>query len=93
MKEIYLSTQTTLIITLVVGTFFIALGYINLKKISDNKKSHIVGDRNESIFSLTTSLFSSYLGRNRGSNWICVRYGCTYVIFIKFWTKNKERIS
>ena len=62
MKDIYLSTQTTLIITLAVGAFFIALGYINLKKISDNKKNHIVGDRNESIFSLTTSLSASALG-------------------------------
>ena len=61
MKDIYLSTQTTLIITLVVGAFFIALGYINSKKISDNK-SHIIGDRNESIFSLTTSLSASALG-------------------------------
>ncbi len=61
MKDIYLSTQTTLIITLVVGTFFIALGYINLKKISDNKDL-IIGDRNESIFSLTTSLSASALG-------------------------------
>ncbi len=61
MKDIYLSTQTTIIITLVVGVFFITLGYINLKKISDNK-SHIIGDRNESIFSLTTSLSASALG-------------------------------
>ncbi len=61
MKDIYLSTQTTLIVTLVVGFFFIALGYINLKKISDNK-SHIIGDRNENIFSLTTSLSASALG-------------------------------
>ena len=61
MKDIYLSTQTTLIITLAVGTFFIALGYINLKKISDNK-SLIIGDRKESIFSLTTSLSASALG-------------------------------
>ena len=61
MKDIYLSTQTTLIITLAVGAFFIALGYMNLKKISDNK-SHIIGDRNESIFSLTTSLSASALG-------------------------------
>ena len=61
MKDIYLSTQTTLIITLGVGAFFIALGYINLKKISDNK-SLIIGDRNESIFSLTTSLSASALG-------------------------------
>ena len=62
MKDIYLSTQITLTITIVVGAFFIALGYINLKKISDNKKSYIVGDRNESIFSLTTSLSASALG-------------------------------
>ena len=62
MKDIYLSTQITLIITLVVGVFFIAIGYINLKKISDNKKSYIVGDRNESVFSLTTSLSASALG-------------------------------
>ncbi len=61
MKDIYLSTQTTLIITLVVGAFFIALGYINSKKNSDNK-SYIIGDRNESIFSLTTSLSASALG-------------------------------
>ncbi len=61
MKDIYLSTQTTLIITLVVGAFFIVLGYINLKKISDNK-SLIIGDRNESIYSLTTSLSASALG-------------------------------
>ncbi len=61
MKDIYLSTQTTLIITIVVGAFFIAIGYINLKKISDNK-SLIIGDRNESIFSLTTSLSASALG-------------------------------
>ncbi len=62
MKDIYLSTQITLIITLVVGAFFIAIGYLNSKKISYNKKSHIVGDRNESIFSLTTSLSASALG-------------------------------
>lgn len=61
MKDIYLPIQTTLIITLAVGAFFIALGYINLKKISDNR-SHIIGDRNESIFSLTTSLSASALG-------------------------------
>ena len=61
MKDIYLSTQTTLIIILTVGAFFIALGYLNLKKISDNK-SYIIGDQNESIFSLTTSLSASALG-------------------------------
>ena len=61
MKDIYLSTQATLIITLAVGAFFIVIGYLNLKKISDNK-SHIIGDRNENIFSLTTSLSASALG-------------------------------
>ena len=61
-KDIYLSTQTTLIITLSSRSlFFIALGYLNLKKNSDNK-SYIIGDQNESIFSLTTSLSASALG-------------------------------
>ncbi len=61
MENIYLSIQTTLIITLAVGAIFIGLGYVNFKKITDNK-SHIIGDRNESIFSLTTSLSASALG-------------------------------
>ena len=61
MENIYLSTQTTLIIILVVGSFFIVLGHANSKKILNNE-SHIVGDRNESIFSLTTSLSASALG-------------------------------
>ncbi len=61
MEKIYLSTTTTLIITLAVGAFFIVLGHLNFKKISDNK-SYIVGERNESIFSLTTSLSASALG-------------------------------
>ena len=34
---------------------FLSLKALNLKKNSDNK-SHIIGDQNESIFSLTTSL-------------------------------------
>jgi len=61
MEKIYLSSTITLIITLIVGAFFIVLGQINLKKVQNNK-SHIVGDRNESIFSLTTSLSASALG-------------------------------
>ena len=61
MQNIYLSIQTSLIITLVVGSFFIALGYVKFKKVSDNK-SHIIGDRKENIFSLTTSLSASALG-------------------------------
>ena len=62
MEKIYLSIQTTLIITLIVGVFFVALGYINSKKFPANNKSHIIGDRNEGIFSLTTSLSASALG-------------------------------
>ena len=61
MEKIYLSSTITLIITLIVGAFFIVLGHINLKKVTDNK-SHIVGDRNENNFSLTTSLSASALG-------------------------------
>ena len=59
MKKLYLSIQSSLIVISLVGLFFI--GHINLKKVPDNK-SHIVGDRNESIFSLTTSLSASALG-------------------------------
>ena len=62
MEKTYLSIQTTLIVTLIVGVFFVALGYINSRKTPDNNKSHIVGDRNEGIFSLTTSLSASALG-------------------------------
>ncbi len=62
MEKTYLSIQTTLIVTLIVGVFFVALGYINSRKIPDNNKSHIVGDRNEGIFALTTSLSASALG-------------------------------
>ena len=62
MEKTYLSIQTTLIVILIVGVFFVALGYINSRKTPDNNKSHIVGDRNEGIFALTTSLSASALG-------------------------------
>ena len=61
MDKIYLSIETSLLITTIIGIFFISLGYINTKKIS-NKRNYIVGDRNEGIFSLTTSLTASALG-------------------------------
>ena len=32
MEKTYLSIQTTLIVTLIVGVFFVALGYINSRK-------------------------------------------------------------
>ena len=61
MEKIYLSVQTSLIITIVVGVFFITLGYLNLKKKSANI-NYIVGERSETVFSLTTSLSASALG-------------------------------
>ena len=57
----YISIQASLTVTVIVGLFFIGLGYLNSKKISNNN-SHIVGDRNENIFSLTASLTASALG-------------------------------
>ena len=59
--ETYASIQTSLTTVVIVGLFFIGLGYLNSKKIIDNK-SYIVGNRSESTFSLTTSLTASALG-------------------------------
>ena len=61
MEETFLSLQSSITITLLVGFFFISLGYINSKKIPNNR-NYIVGDRNEDTFSLTTSLTASALG-------------------------------
>ena len=57
----YLSTEITFIVILVVGLFFILLGYLNSKKIPNNS-NYIVGNRDEKIFSLTASLTASALG-------------------------------
>ena len=59
--ETYTSIQTSLTTVVIVGLFFIGLGYLSLKKIKDNK-SYIVGGRNENTFSLTASLTASALG-------------------------------
>ena len=59
--ETYASIQTSLTTVVIVGLFFIGLGYLNSKKIIDNK-SYIVGDRSENTFSLTASLTASALG-------------------------------
>ena len=59
--EQYLSTEVTLVVTIIVGLFFIGLGYLNSKKISNNR-NYIVGNRNEKLFSLTASLTASALG-------------------------------
>ena len=61
MEKTYLSIQTSLSVTILIGLFFIGLGYLNSKKISNNK-NYIVGDRDEDTFSLTASLTSSALG-------------------------------
>ena len=60
MENTFLSLQLSIVVTLLVGSFFIALGYINSKKITDNK-NYIVGGRNEDTFSLTTSLTASFI--------------------------------
>ena len=58
--ETYASIQTSLIVILIVGLFFIGLGNLHSKKATN--KNYIVGDRDENIFSLTTSLTASALG-------------------------------
>jgi len=61
METIYLSIQSSLTVTIIVGLFFIGLGYLNSKKTIDNSK-YIIGNRDENTFSLTTSLAASALG-------------------------------
>ena len=61
MEKIYISQEFSLVIIVLVGLFFITLGYFNSRKIPNNK-NYIVGDRNEDSFSLTTSLTASALG-------------------------------
>ena len=57
----YISIQASLTVIVVVGLFFVGLGYLNSKKVLNNK-NYIVGDRTENIFSLTSSLTASALG-------------------------------
>ncbi|MDC0385237.1 sodium:solute symporter [Pelagibacteraceae bacterium] len=61
MDTTYLSIQSSLAVTIIVGLFFVGLGYLNSKKTIDNK-SYIIGNRDENTFSLTTSLAASALG-------------------------------
>ena len=61
MEKTYLPIETSLSVTLLIGLFFIGLGYINTKKISSSK-NYIVGDRDEKILPLTASLTASGLG-------------------------------
>ncbi len=61
MEKTYLSIQSSLTVIVLVGTFFVLLGYLNSKKFVNNK-NYIVGDRDENTFSLTASLTASALG-------------------------------
>ena len=61
MEKTQLTSQTSLMVILLVGFFFVILGYTNSKK-NTNNKSYIVGNRDETIFSLTASLSASALG-------------------------------
>ena len=61
MEKAYLSTQSSLTVIVLIGIFFILLGYLNSKKFINNK-NYIVGDRDENTFSLTASLTASALG-------------------------------
>ena len=61
MEKTFISPQVSIIITIIIGLFFIGIGLINSQKITNNR-NYIVGDRNENIFSLTTSLTASALG-------------------------------
>ena len=61
METTYLSIQSSLTVTIIVGLFFVGLGYLNSKKTIDNR-NYIIGNRDENTFSLTTSLAASTLG-------------------------------
>ena len=61
METTYLSIQTSLAVTIIVGLFFVGLGYLHSKK-TINNRNYIIGNRDENTFSLTTSLAASALG-------------------------------
>ncbi len=61
METTFLSIQSSLTVIVVIGLFFIGLGYLNSKKTTDNK-NYIIGNRDENTFSLTSSLAASALG-------------------------------
>ena len=61
MEKTYLSVESSLLVIILVGFFFIGLGYINSRKTLNNS-NYIIGNRDENTFSLTTSLAASALG-------------------------------
>ena len=46
MEKTYVSIQTSLTVTVIVGLFFIGLGYFNSKKITNNK-NYICGEMSD----------------------------------------------
>ena len=61
MNKIYLENEISLGIVLIVGLFFVSIGYFYSQKLKDSNY-YIVGKRNENTFSLTSSLTASALG-------------------------------
>tara|TARA_B100002051_G_C16728533_1_gene636765 strand:+ start:699 stop:2150 length:1452 start_codon:yes stop_codon:yes gene_type:complete len=61
MANVYLEKEITIIVVLLIGFIFILIGYLNFQRFQ-NKVQFIVGDRDENIFSLTTTLTASALG-------------------------------
>ncbi len=61
MEQTYLSLHSSLSLIIIVGLFFLLIGYLNTKEFTNNS-NYIVGDRDENTFSLTTSLVASALG-------------------------------
>ena len=61
MEQTYLSLHSALLLIIIVGLFFILIGYLNTKELTNNS-NYIVGDRRENTFSLTASLVASALG-------------------------------
>ncbi len=61
MEKIYLSSQISVTVFVIIGIFFIGLGYLNSQK-KINNFNYIVDNRDENKFSLTASLTASALG-------------------------------
>ena len=61
MEATHITIPASLTVIVIVGLFFIGLGYLNSKKIPNNN-NYIVGNRDENILSLTASLTASALG-------------------------------
>ena len=59
MEKTYISIQASLTVTVIVGLFFIVLGYLNTRKISNNKYRLLAGP-----FKNFNALKSTYISLN-----------------------------